>query len=376
MKSEIAILDFGSSKITCFVGLPTQDGFIIKSTGQSKYAGFSNSEWYEPQKLNEAVEFAIKQAEDSLDSKIKNVFVGVPGEFSAVATSEASLTFRSAKKITKEDVDELFVKANIFTKSDCARMINRSSIYYTLDDDRHLADPVGCVSSKLIGLVSYIFVAENFRSSVSEVLRKLDIDATDYISNCLAEALYLIEPLSCEDTAILVDIGYLSTNIMVTEGDGLLFLRSFSLGSAYINSDLSQVLEIAFPLAEQLLTKINLNLDFEENDTYILSSGAGVKAKLSNDIVRARIEDMSQYIIKCIEECEYALGVKTPVFLTGGGLTYIKGGVDYLGTVLGKPFKIAKPLDPQYNRNEYMSSYGLLDIAVKQNRRKKFRFRI
>ena len=48
--NSVAILDFGSSKITCMLANKVSDGgdFIIKAVGRSNYNGFDDKGWYEP----------------------------------------------------------------------------------------------------------------------------------------------------------------------------------------------------------------------------------------------------------------------------------------------------------------------------------------
>lgn len=366
MKNDVAIIDIGSSKIVCYIGSPTADGFVKKASGQSKYGGFTNGEWLEPEKLFEAIEFAVRQAEENNGSKISSVFIGVPGEFTTVATSEGSVVFRSKKKITHEDILEVFDKANIYRNVSGLKPISRSSIYFCLDDDKKVVDPHGLIATKLSGLMSYIFVTDYFRDSISLILQKLDITSYEFVSSCLAEALFLLDTSVRDKWAILVDVGYITSSVMLIGGDGLLFMKSFSIGGGHISADLCQVLEISFPVAEQLSQKINLNLEFEENDNYVLNNGVEVKAQLSNDVVKARIDDIAECIVQCFDSCEYEIPQSTALYITGGGLVYTKGAIEYLSKQLQKQVIIAKPLDPQTNRHEYISSFGLLDIATKQ----------
>ncbi|MEG1804138.1 MAG: hypothetical protein RR248_02905 [Clostridia bacterium] len=372
MKNDyIAILDYGSSKITCFVGSPSQEGFVINTIGQSKYSGYSNGEWYEPEKLAQATSFAIKQAEQNLGERIKNVFVGVAGEFVSVIAGEASLAFHTNKKVTKDDISEIFSRANIYREAKGYTAISRSSIYFLINDTLRTVDPIGKVANKLTGLVSFIFASDVFCDKVSKALSSLGVNVTEFISSNLAEALYLVEPAIRDDFAVLIDIGYISSSVMLIGGDGLVFMKSFSLGSGHIIGDLLQVLNIAFPVAEQLYSGINLNLEFTKTDMYKLKSGVEVEANKASDIVRARIEDISDYIVKCFVECEFEIPATTPVYLTGGGLTYVKGAHEYLGKQLNKNIKIITSANSLTNRHEFTSSYGLLDLAIKQQKPKK-----
>ena len=117
MKNDfIAVLDFGSSKVTCMEATKVSDDgdFVIKATGQVAYSGFSDKEWYEPNLLTNVVTQAIGQVENKIKTPIKELYVGVPGAFCALVTSEASVTFHSKKKIDLDDCEDIVRKADIF----------------------------------------------------------------------------------------------------------------------------------------------------------------------------------------------------------------------------------------------------------------------
>ncbi|MDD3831932.1 MAG: hypothetical protein PHW00_06410 [Clostridia bacterium] len=373
---HVAILDFGSSKITCFVGVKTDDGFVIKATGTSKYDGYLNGEWLEPSKLKDAVSVAIQQANHTLGSKINSVFVGVPGEFTTVISGEASINFHFKKKVTRDDLADIFNKANIYADTKGLTAINRSSIYYVINNEQKVIDPVGLVAKKVMGLVSFIFVTDTFKKPVGKILSQLGITVTEYVSGCLAEALFLLPKQTRDKFALLIDVGYISSSVMLVGGDGLVFMKSFSLGSGHVCADLSQVLDVAFPVAEQLLSRVNLNLEVGPKDIYTLKDGVEVNALQTNQIVMARIEDIAQFIVKCFAECDFAIPSNTPVYITGGGMTYIRGGVDYLAKSLHKQITIPKPTNASCDKHEHMSAYGLMDLAVAHAvpKKKFFRF--
>ena len=58
----VAILDFGSSKVTCMAATKVSDNgdFVIKAVGQSSYSGFDDNAWYEPDLLDTAVTPSVK----------------------------------------------------------------------------------------------------------------------------------------------------------------------------------------------------------------------------------------------------------------------------------------------------------------------------
>ena len=136
MKNKyVAVLDFGSSKITCMAASKVADSgeFLIRAIGQSVYNGFDDNNWYEPDTIRGAIRDAITQVENKLNTAIKEIYVGVPGVFCAVATGEASLTFHSKKKIDKDDVAEIIKKADIFENVAELIPLGGKPVYYVLD---------------------------------------------------------------------------------------------------------------------------------------------------------------------------------------------------------------------------------------------------
>jgi len=147
-------------------------------------------------------------------------------------------------------------------------------------------------------------------------------------------------------------------------------LNSFSMGGGHITGDLFQVLKIDFNQAESLKRKIVLGWQTEENETYDLMGKEFIStysAKTTNEIAEARIEIISDYVQKCLERCEYEFPDYLPVYLTGGGLSYIKGIKDFFGRKLGRKVEIVSPNLAQSTRPDYSSEISLLDAAISQS---------
>ena len=364
----VAILDFGSSKVTCMAATKVagRSDFVIRAVGQSAYNGFDDNSWYEPETISFAVTDAISQVEKKMDSPIKEIFVGVPGVFCATVTSEASVTFHSKKKIDGDDIQELIKKADIFDVGSDNIPMGGKPVYFILDGALKTFDPVGSVASKLTALVSFSFMKNYFRNSVSPVLLQKGIKKVTYMNTCDAETQFIAQTMGLTDYCIVVDVGHITTNVMLSGGKSLLFSRTFSLGSGYLASDLCQVEGCEYKVAMATLEKINFSLEFREGDTYNVN-GVALDAKRTNEILKARIGQIADYIIKSFQYCDKEIPYNTPVILTGGGLTYLRGGAYVLSTFLRKNVKVYESANPQTNRNEYTSCYGLLAEAIKNN---------
>lgn len=364
----VAILDFGSSKITCMAAtkVPGRYDFVIRAVGQSTYNGFDDNAWYEPETISQAVIDAISQVEKKTDSVIKEIYVGVPGVFCASVTSEASTTFHSKKKIDGDDIVELVKKADIYDAGSEFVPMGGKPVYYILDDAMKSYDPIGSVASKLTALVSFSYMKAYFRNSVAPVLQQKGIRRITYINTCDAESQYVVQSMRQNNYCIVIDVGHITSNVMLCGGKSLLFSKTFSLGSGYLASDLCQVFGCDYSVAMATLEKINLSLEFKEGDTYNVN-GRALDAKQTNEVLVARIGQIADYIMKSFQFCEKEIPFNTPIVLTGGGLSYLRGGSYVLASFLGKNVTVYESANPQTNRNEYTSCYGLIAEAIKND---------
>jgi len=367
-KKEIAILDIGSMAITVMIGERGVNGtFRIKGKGEADYAGFQKGEFLEPDQVKYAIGLAIANAETASGIKITDIVVGVPGEFTSVICRDACINFRKKKKINDSDVNQLYYVGNIYKKHPTHSVINQSPIYFTLDDGRRLIEPRGMASTKLNGFISYVLAENNFIDFIEDILADLSIRITGYLSTCLAESMHLFEPSIRDRYVILVDCGYITTSVMLARGDGLLFLNSFSLGGGYVTGDLSQCLKIPFAEAESLKKKVVLSWNAQEGDTYEVQGKDFISpfsAVATNQIVEDRLSMIAEYILKCLDRCEFEYPEYIPIYLTGGGMNFIKGARDFLSRKLGRRVELVAPNLPHISRPDYSSEIGLLDLAL------------
>ncbi len=364
----VTVLDFGSSKITCMAAAKVagKDDFVIRAVGRTEYNGFDEHDWYELETIYPSICDAIAQVEKKIGTSVKEIFVGVPGAFCATATSEASVTFHSKKKIDSDDVKEVVKKANIFDSGTEYSAMTGKPVYFILDGALKTFEPIGSVASKLTALVSFSFMKNNFRNSVSDALSRKGIKKITYINTCDAQSQFIAQNALQTDYCIVVDVGHITTNVMLCGGKSLLFSKTFALGSGYLASDLCQVEGCDFRTASAALEKVNLSLEFHDADVYNVG-GRTFDAKRTNEILKSRIEQIANYIIKSFQYCDKEIPFNTPIVLTGGGLTYLRGGVHTLSTFLGKNVTVYESANPQTNRNEYTSCYGIIAEAIKNN---------
>ena len=169
---ETAVLDIGSSKISVMIGEKgINNTFKIKSSSEEAYDGFQQGEFFDENSLKNAIVNSIKKAGENLRYKIKKVYISVPSEFSYCVNKEVNVTFPKRKKLKDSDIFEIFDSSQNF--DDNSFVINRSPIYFILDDNRKVLNPVGEVTSKLNILISYILTDKSFIELISKIFNEI-----------------------------------------------------------------------------------------------------------------------------------------------------------------------------------------------------------
>jgi cell division protein FtsA len=363
--NETVVLDVGSGKIRAAVAEKSGQGNItILGIGEADYAGFADGEWLDESGLKSAIVSALTKAESSSGKKIKKVTVGVPTEFTYATTKETVHYFEAERKITDNDITLLFKKGDRFDDDEFFETVNVSPVYFLLSDNKRVIEPRGIVSNNVKALVSYIRSEKKFTRLFRSVIDVLGYEV-EFVSAVWTEIMYLFEPEQRDRFILFADIGYITSSVALFRGDGVLHLSSFSIGGAHVSADLAAVFEIPFKDAEAL--KPLLNLD-DEDDTVTLKVQSGVEISVVaiNDVVNARIESFATMIERCIKRSAYECPPHLTLFLTGGGLSDVRGAKEYLSELIGRSVEIIAPNVLKFDKPYYASLFGLIDLSTEE----------
>ena len=165
----------------------------------------------------------------------------------------------------------------------------------------------------------------------------------------------------------MVDCGFLSTTVAYFKGDGIVDLRNIPSGGAQISASICENVGLNFSMAEQAKRQIILSLQLTAIDTYDIIKN-GKLDKVSATIVK---DSATKVIDEIINEIKYALDNfdknidECELYLTGGGLAYLKSIEYYMGVLIDKKVKIIAPKPIKLNKPDLSSVIGLLDASIK-----------
>jgi len=368
MKKATAVLDFGTSKV--LVLLAEESAYqkvTITSAGMAQYDGFMNGEWNSPDDVNDAIASAVEAAENKVGGRIREVYVGVPGEFVRVYVIEAAVTLQGADpKVTGEDVEKLQRQATEMLDRPTGVIIHRSPAWFKVDGGQKTLEPVDQKGSTLEGMIGFVLADQFFVNDVTERLRELNIEVKGFFSTSVGEAMQIIPYEERDHTAILVDVGYLSTEIMAVEGDAIVWQKVLPVGGAHITLDLTYGLEKPFEMCEKI--KRNYAFNAPKNTQIEVQGEDGQMESFSGEeismIIDARVDEMLEMIDDAIKKSGIHLGNWSNIYLTGGGLMPMQGARVYAAGKLSRSVREAVAKTVKLKPAQvYASGSGLLELV-------------
>lgn len=367
-KKETAVIDFGSQKITVAIGkLNSNDSLNILGSGEADYAGYMDGEFLEIDKLGFSIKQAITIAENNSVCQIGSIVIGVPATFCIAICKDVSQNFRKKIRINNKTIESLYDLGNDFSRFDTHKVISSVGINFELDDTTVVLDPLRCLSTRLKAKVSYILAEMKFIKLMEDIFKILGVKIDGYISCNLAQRDYLFKD-KLNANECVIDCGHITTSVSIYNGNGVLSINEFSQGGGHITADLMKWLKLKYNAADILKRKAVLSVTPDFNEMYEIKVGNEFQALSmisTNQIIINRVEIIAKTINKCLDMNKQLIDDKTKFYLTGGGISYIKGAKDILGSVIGKSIDILVPSIPELARPHYSSVLSLLYSALK-----------
>lgn len=370
MKSTIAAIDFGTSKIVTLLAEISggQRCDIIGAFSQA-YDGFMDGEWNNPAALNDAIKTAVMSAEQQAKRKIREINVGVPGEFTRVYAVETSVDVQGADPVvTARHVERIFQQADKQLSPVRGIVIHRSPAWFMVDGGKKVLEPVGLKGHELKALVSFVVADNFFLDDVLARMRDLNLTVSGFFSSSTGEAMLYLPQEERDRTAILIDVGYLCTDVMAVEGDAVIFQKTLPVGGGHITVDVASGLQINMEQAEQIKREYVYGIS-TITQSYTATAVENTKSQTFTqdqvaEVLEPRVDEIADMIKECIDESGIKLGNWSNVYLTGGGLCLNRGGKDYLSARLSRPVRDTAKRTVKLASPVYASAMGLLDLIA------------
>ena len=367
-----AVLDIGSSKVVCLCGsMADGDGIVVHGAGVCTYEGYRDGAFIDKQSLHNAVVEALQKAEQESRIRIRDVALTVPAAFSDLLLTDATLSFGKPRKTEAADIDRLIaLSLEKCKKKPGYTLMHSTPVFFLVDGVSSTEVPEGITTDEISALISHMFVQEAYIRTVQESLDDMGVEISMCVSSQLGESVMLIPEKERVRPAVLIDVGYHQTEISVVENTALTAISTLPIGGYQFASDLSFGLDVPMDAAEQAKRRYVFSLDLQEKSE-VLRTAAGSK-KVSRSaisyIIEARATELAGMLRREMENMGVNLDARPAVYVSGGGVLMMRGGLDFMRKALNLPLKRDMPWTPRLSSPNYCSAFGALDFVLKANR--------
>lgn len=327
MAQTVAAVDFGTSKIAVVAGRVDLSGnCYVTGVGVAPYAGFRESEWLDWPSVHEALLQARREAQ-AKGSAAKDFFVSVPGEF--LLTRLVHTEVDVAGTVRPEHVAALVQDSEAFYLPQGFVALHRTPIYYLLDGNNYTHAPVGAKGRVLEAWVSHVMADRAFIHTIDELMETLGLGIMGYIAGPVAVAHHVRLRGDNPRTAVVVDAGHYSSDVMVAEGDGIVFHANIPNGGVDLTNDIARIANVDFEQAEAMKRQ-----SITQQSGVMADRGA-----MHSDLEAAlqwRVESIAGKMNKALDDAGFRWDSVGSVYLTGQGLDSPRYATETLTAAFGK----------------------------------------
>jgi len=337
----IATVDLGTSKTAVSVSRVEGKNTEVLYYRESPSDGVRYSCVFNPKRAGEAVQTAIRNAEDELCLKINQVVIGLP-RYGVEQESRTASTERSEpdKCIEQEEIDSLKSMAlDSYPLADPEKMEIYGAVAQSFNGDDSINlpeyDVVGSTSRKLEGNFKVFVGAKKGISNIDSILNNIGVAPARkyFLPGAVAEAVLTMEEK--DNGVALVEIGGGVSSVTIYHNGILRFYHAIPFGGKNITNDIKYECGFREQLCENIklgfgacisenlqnLSEKIIQVNFDEEGT-----NKQVPVKYLSEIITARMKEIYEALLFIIQESGYSQRLRSGIVLTGGCASLANAG--------------------------------------------------
>ena len=342
-------LDIGTTSVKVVVAEYIDSQMNIIGVGNAKSEGINRGIIVDIDKTVQAIQRAVRQAEEKAGIQIKGVSVGLPANMLEVENCQGMIAVNGdSKEITDEDVRNVASAALVRSIPPERQIVSILPQDFTVDGFEGIKDPRGMIGVRL-EMYGLLFTGPK---TIIHNIRKCVENAGLIVNEMVITPLALTESILSDGEkdfgTIVIDMGGGQTTTAVMHDKQLKFTSLDQEGGEFVTKDISIVLNTSFNNAEAL--KINYGDAYPERtspdeefpvDVIGQSEPVKVDERYLSEIISALMEQIFNKAKDALDQIE-ALELPGGVVLTGGAAS-LPGVVDLAQEIFGVNVKLYVP---------------------------------
>ncbi|MFB5310250.1 cell division protein FtsA [Enterococcus casseliflavus] len=342
-------LDIGTTSVKVVVAEYVDSQMNIIGVGNAKSEGINRGIIVDIDKTVQAIQRAVRQAEEKAGIQIRSVSVGVPANLLEVENCQGMIAVNSeSKEITDEDVRNVASAALVRSTPPERQIIAILPQEFTVDGFEGIKDPRGMIGVRLEMFGVVYTGPKTIIHNIRKCVEKSGLIVNEVVITPLALTESILSDGEKDFGTIVIDIGGGQTTTAAMHDKQLKFTHVNQEGGEFVTKDISTVLNTSFNNAEAL--KINYGDAYPERtsaseefpvDVIGKSEPVKIDERYLSEIIEARMEQIFTKSKEVLDEID-GLDLPGGVILTGGAAS-LPGVVDLAQEVFKTNVKLYVP---------------------------------
>ncbi|ARE40031.1 Cell division protein FtsA [Rhodovulum sp. P5] len=370
-RGVIAILDVGSSKITCLVlrfdpieprggveqigALAGQSRFRVIGAATTRSRGVRFGEIHAMHEAERAIRTVVQAAQKMAQVRVDHVIAclsgGAPRSYGLDGTVDVA-----DRMVTESDVARVLAACDMPEIGPGREVLHAQPVNFALDDRSGLIDPRGQMGRQLACDMHLLTVGEGALQNLAHCIRRCDLELAGLANSAYVAGISALVEDEQELGAACIDLGGGATGISIFLKKHMIFADSVRIGGDHVTADISHGLQVPMSMAERIKTLFGgvVATGMDDREMIDLGGNSGdferdtrtiSRAELIG-IMRPRVEEILEEVRARLDAAGFEHLPSQRIVLTGGG-SQIPGLDGLAGRILGNQVRPGGPLRVQ-----------------------------
>lgn len=363
-------LDIGTTSVKVVVAEYANQRLNVVGVGSERSEGLSRGVVVDIDKTANAIQSAVRQAEQKSNVKIDKVVVGVPANQISIESCYGMIAVSSEnREITDKDVNNVLSAAKVRAVPPEREIISVIPEEFIVDGFDGIQDPRGMIGVRLELYANMITGPKTIIHNIRRCVEKAGLAIADFVVQPLANAHAALTEDEKEFGTIVIDMGGGQTSVGVMHDKQLKFAYVDQEGGEYITKDISTVLNTTLINAERI--KLEYGYAQAKNvssDEYFPVEIIGKKepARISEqylaEVIEARLTQILETVKRALDSVE-AFELPGGVVITGGS-SALPGVIEMAEALFNKDIRFYIPDQVGMRNPAYTTVYGLVSYVA------------
>lgn len=258
MKYVYASVDIGSDTIKVVVCELFNNKLNLLAASSVKSNGIKKGLITNGKEACVSLKKAIKEVEDMLGIKIKNVIATIPNYFSDFVMVKAEKNFDEETEITGEEIVDLLQLAMKSKKVENRVMVTTIPIDFMVDGKEGIKDPKGMMAKSIATRAVMVLTPKKNIMSVVTLLEEAGLEVADISLSSIGDMASMKEDITKSGVGAVINIGHETTTVSLFNKGIIVNNSVIGVGGKNIDSDISYMYKVDAKEAKRIKEKFAL----------------------------------------------------------------------------------------------------------------------